>query len=232
VAASAVLRIALFAAIGGSELCAQTARDLFLEKATADGSGRAVHHLGVRYTVLLVDPETRNVRAVDPDAVLHEGDCFAIEFVPNHSGNLYAFNHGSSGAWQLLMPSPQMLDEAGSAQAGEVRRVPAEHCFRLDNKPGVERMVLAITERPDDIRELRELLAKPGATGDRASAPLSVESAGDLLSSWQRLTGRDLRLEKIEKPASTGERPHSVYAVKSSAAESDRLVVEIQIHHE
>jgi len=87
-------------------------------------------------------------------------------------------------------------------------------------------MVLAITERPDDIRDLRELLAKPAGT-----APLKVDSAGDLLNSWQRLTGRDLRLEKIETPG-PGERPHSVYAVKSSASESDRLVVEIQIHHE
>ncbi len=216
--ASTVLRIALFAAIGGSGLYAQTPRDLYLEPATADASRKAVHHLGLRYSILLVDPETRNTRAVDPDAMLHEGDCFAIEFVANRSGNLYAFNHGSSGAWQLLMPSPQMLNEASSAKAGEVRRLPAEHCFRLDNKPGVEKMVLAITERPDDVRDLKDLLAKA--------------SAGDLLNSWQSLTGRDLKLEKIEKPESPGERPHTVYAVKSSAAESDRLVVEIQIHHE
>jgi hypothetical protein len=233
VAAAKALRIAIFAGVLGSALFAQTPRDLYLETAPAGDSAKAVHHLGLRYTILLIDPETRNVREVDPDGILHEGDCFAIEFVPNHSGSLYAFNHGSSGTWQLLMPSPQMLDEARSVKAGEVRRVPSEHCFRLDNKPGVERMVLAITERPDDIRELRESLAKPAAADQPAgAAPVKAESPGDLLTSWQRLTGRDLRLEKIAQPKSAGERPHSVYAVNSSAAESGRLVVEIPIHHE
>ena len=236
---SAGLSVALFVGIAVSGLCAQDPgvrpRDLFLEK-IADSPGKpAAHHLGLRYSVLLVEPETRAVRAADPDGIFHEGDCLAIEFTPNHSGNLYAFNHGSRGAWQLLMPSPQMSGETALVKAGEVKRVPAEHCFRLDDKPGAETLVLAITEKPDDIRQLRALLAKPAvpppAVTTAGAAP-AAESAGDLMDSWQRLATRDLRLEKIAQPGSPGERPQSVYAVNSSAAESGRLVVEIKIRHE
>jgi hypothetical protein len=211
-------------------------RDLYLEK-SADSPGKpSGHHLGLRYTVLLVDPATRSAREADPDKVFHEGDCLAIEFTPNYGGNLYAFNHGSSGAWQLLLPSPQMPAETGFVKAGEVRRVPADYCFRLDDKPGAETLVLAITEKPGDSAQLRALLVKPPApavaVATAGDATPAAQLIGDLMDSWQRLASRDLRLEKIRQPEFAGERPNSVYAVNSSAADSGRLVVEIEIRHE
>ena len=213
------------------------ARDLYLEKLPAAPAGAAAaHHLGLRYNVLLVDPQTRQTRDVDPDAVFHEGDCFAIEFTPNRGGSLYVFNHGSSGAWHLLMPAPGIEEDTGSVKAGELRRVPVDYCFRLDEKPGVETMLLAITEREEDIRDLRALLAKPGSEPGSAATVASTSAApnpaADLIESWQGLASRDLKIEKIPRPETPGERPNSVYVVKSSAATSDRLVVEIKIRHE
>ena len=232
---------AFLAALTGGTLVAQNSpvkpRDLYLEKVSGDSAAAPnQHHLGLRYTELLVDPPTRRVREVDPGTVFHEGDCIAVEFTPNRDGVLYVLNHGSSGDWQLLIPDPRMPDASGAARAGVTLRVPTDYCFGLDNKPGIETLVLAITEREEDARKMRDLLAasrSPAAVGSTASAsPADLNAIRDEVASWQRLGSRDLKLEKIVQPESAGERPNSVYAVMSSASAANRLVIEIEVRHE
>ena len=204
-------------------------RDLYLEKDSADTTAApAVHHLGFRYTELLVDPATKRVREVAPDTVFHQGDCLAVEFTPNRAGTLYVLNHGSSGDWHLLIPDPEMPDASSTARAGATLRVPTSHCFLLDNKPGTEILLLAITERADDAAKMRDLLAPSRA----ASLPAKVDAIRDELESWQRLGSRDLKIEQIDQPESAGERPNSVYAVMASAVAANRLAIEIKVRHE
>lgn len=212
-------------------------RDLYLESfpAAANGPpGTAVPvalHLGLRYTLLLVDPETKRAREADPDGTFKEGDCFAVEFAPNRSGHLYVFNHGSAGEWQLLMPSPLMPEEADSVKASVPVRIPREYCFRLDNKPGTETLVVAVTERQEDVDKLHAVLSTYPATGGSPELVRTAAARGEI-EAWQRMAGRDLMLEKVDQPGTPQERPHTVYAVMSSAAENGRLVVEIKIRHE
>lgn len=215
-------------------------RDLYLEKLPEDSAAApAGHHLGLRYTELLVDPSTRSVREVDPETVFHEGDCLAIEFTPNRDGSLYVLNHGSSGDWHLLIPDPQMPGAWRGAKAGVTLRVPTDYCFRLDGKPGTEVLVLAITEREEDAAKMRDLLA-PSDPASRPTAavaltssagPANVDAVRDEVEGWQRLASRDLKIEKIAQPESAGERANSVYAVMSSSA-ANRLVIEIRVRHE
>jgi hypothetical protein len=215
-------------------------RNLYLEKIPGDSAAEPEgHHLGLRYTELLVDPPTRRVREVDPDTVFHAGDCIALEFTPNRDGALYVLNHGSSGNWQLLIPNPRMPDASAAAKAGATLRVPTDYCFQLDDKPGTETLVLAITEREEDAGKMRDLLAEsrsasgpPAAVSTAGSSPANVDPVRDEVESWRRLAGRDLKIEKIVQPESAGERPHSVYAVMASAAAANRLVIEIQVRHE
>lgn len=228
---------------GGTALAQErilSPRDLYLEKASGDAAvAPEPHHLGLRYTELLVDPSTKRVREVDPATVFHDGDCLAVEFTPNRNGTVYVLNHGSSGDWQLLIPNPQMPDASAAAKAGVTLRVPTDYCFRLEGKPGIETLVLAITERAEDDRKLRDWLAGSGSGSSAAAAAVSAASARsgvgairDELESWQKLGSRDLKLETVANPESAGERPNSVYAVMSSAATAGRLVVEIRIRHE
>jgi|SRR5208283_1180613 len=228
---------------GGTALAQErilSPRDLYLEKAAGDAAVVAEpHHLGLRYTELLVDPSTKRVREVDPETVFHDGDCLAVEFTPNRNGTVYVLNHGSSGDWQLLIPNPQMPDASAAAKAGVTLRVPTDYCFRLEGKPGIETLVLAITERAEDDRKMRDWLAGSGSDSSASAAAVSAASAGssvgairDELESWQKLGSRDLKLETVANPESAGERPNSVYAVMSSAATAGRLVVEIRIRHE
>src|ERR1035437_6325971 len=214
---------ALLAALPVNVLFAQDAsvnpRDLYLEKLSGDSAAApAGHHLGLRYTELLVDPSTKRVREVDPDTVFHEGDCLAVELTPN----------------------PQMPDVSSAAQAGVMLRVPTDYCFLLDGKPGTEILVLAITEREEDAARMRDLLAPsrpasrpPAAVVLTSSAtPANVDAIRDEVPPWQRLASRDLKIEKIAQPESVGERPNSVYAVMSSSSAANRLVIEIKVRHE
>ena len=236
---------ALLAALTVKVLFAQNSsvkpRDLYLEKISGDSAAApAGHHLGLRYTELLVDPSTKRVREVDPDTIFHEGDCLAVEFTPNRNGGLFVLNHGSSGDWQLLIPNPRMPDVSSAAQAGVTLRVPTDYCFRLDDKPGTEILVLAITEREEDAAKMRDLLeaSRPhsGPTAavvlTSSASPANVDAIRDEVESWQRLADRDLTIQKIAQPESAGERPNSVYAVMSSSSAANRLVIEIKVRHE
>lgn len=190
--------------------------------------------------MLMVDPESRRVQAADPDQAFREGNCLAVEVAPNRDGDLYVFNHGSSGDWQLLMPSPLMPGEPTSVKASQLVRLPADHCFILDNQPGVETLVLVVTELKEDVQSIRALLGAQGDGSNATSPPVltPVTTAANLSSvrakieAWQQLASRDMGIQKLAQPQSAGERPFSVYAVNSSAAEAGRLVIEIKIRHE
>ncbi len=226
-------------------------RDLYLQKLSDDAAPvSAGHHLGVRYSLLLVDQSTKEVRGVDPDSVFHEGDCLAVEFTPNRTGSLYVLNHGSSGDWYLLMPDPEMPDASSTAKAGVTLRVPTDYCFRLDGKPGTETLMLAMTEHKEDAAKMLEWLTPPRSVSHPAAAvglvsgpgPANVKAIRDEVQTWQRLGSRDLRIQKVGKTESVAtppgsvrvdsERPDSVYTVMANVAPENRLVIEIKFRHE
>jgi len=221
-------------------VCAQAprARDLYYEKETPAAAVVPVaQHLGVRYNLLKVDPPTRAVQAADPDGNFKEGDCFALDFVPNRDGQLYIFNLGSSGEWQLLLPSPSMPGEIRMVKAGATVRVPQQFCFALDARKGVETMLVAVTNDQKDMdrfsSEMRASILKPGAPSP-AETTVVTKLVRDEVTKWQQqqLTGRDIFVEKVSAAESAGEMPYSVYVVQNSSAESSHFVVEIKIRHE
>lgn len=215
-------------------------RDLYLEKLPPDSaSGSGGHHLGVSYTVKLVDLASATAHEVDPDGSFHEGDCFAVEFTSNRDGGLYIFNHGSSGDWQLLMPSPKMPNEVKTVKAGIPLTVPVEYCFQLDKTEGVETLVLVITERKEDVDQLAENLrpaAHPHGPLVSVAGPdpnqSRMKATRDVVESWREMGSRDMVIQKVSKPEVAGEHPYSVYVVKSVLSDTDRLVIEIKIRHE
>ena len=223
-----------------------SARDLFYEKdipaesngvtpAAAGTPVPGVHHLGLRYRLLKIQPSTRVSQAVDPDGNFGEGDCFAVEFVPNREGRLYVFNFGSSKEWRQLMPSPLMPDEVSMVKAGATVRVPQEFCFQIDDRKGVETLMVAVTDDQQDMERLRPALqaSAKGASETNPRAPNPV-LASDQITSWQtqQLAGRDIVMETLSEVQANGERSYSVYAVRRTSAEASHLVVEIKIRHE
>jgi Domain of unknown function (DUF4384) len=203
----------------------------------------AALHLGLRYNVLKVDPESKAAREVDPDTNFRVGDCLAIRFTPNRSGYIYVFNEGSSGAWQMMLPSPSMPNESKLLKAGVNTRIPQEDCFRINDPPGTDKLLIVLTEKDEDEHKLDDALQHSAQGGNQNLSSVPASQIGEIVIAMeggapkgsqesQRLTSRDLTIEKVGQPLSSNEPPNSVYIAKTAAGKSDRIVIEIKIRHE
>jgi hypothetical protein len=185
-------------------------------RAAATTTIKPVTNLGVRYNVLRVDVATKTRTEVPPDTVFHEKECAAVRIQPNRGGFLYVFNEGSSGKWHTLIPSAEAVDDASVVRAYGLLDVPDVDCFEMYDKPGIERLLIVITDKPEDVLKLNEVLKNP----DR-----EIASSG-------LLKERDLRITRIGKEPSAGEAPYSTYLVNPAASTADRLVIDVKLKHE
>lgn len=193
---------------------------------TNGASLKPASNLGVRYNVLRVDAKTDTRTAVEPDTVFHQGDCVAVRIQPNRGGFLYVFNQASSGNWQVLIPSAETAEDSNIVRAYNLMDVPQNYCFEMDEKPGIERLLIVVTDKPEDVLKLNDTLKK-GTNGDN-----TVVAANDMKPFTPTMQGRDLKITRVGAKAAAGEAPYSTYLVNAAATTSDRLVLEIKLKHE
>jgi hypothetical protein len=187
-------------------------------------------NLGVRYNVLRVDARTNTRTEVSPDTIFHEKDCIAVRIQPNRGGFLYVFNQASSGSWQALIPSPQTADDSNVVHAYNLMDVPENYCFEMDEKPGTERLLIVVTDKPEDVMKLNDSL-KNGTTPGNGKPEGYVVAEADMKPFTSGLQGRDLKVTRVGAKAEAGEAPYSTYLVNAAATTSDRLVLEIKLKH-
>jgi hypothetical protein len=196
-------------------------------------------HLGLRYTLLLVDANTNT--PTDSTRVFKQGECVAIELESNRSGYLYVMNRQSDGNWAPLIPSSQAPEETNTLDPGKRIRVPKEHCFQIDDPPGTETMVVVFSRDPRDFMQLYEGMkgstpaeAAPNPRRKAADQTL-VADAGKVNSAVDQITKqfgtRNLSIRRLDQPKTPQERPHSVYIVNVSDRPSSTLVARIEIRH-
>jgi hypothetical protein len=201
-----------------------------------------VQNLGLRYNVMLVDTASGAAQPADPERKFRRGECLALEFEANRSGYLYVLEQGSSGRWQPLFPSEQMPDESNIVRARTRVRVPSNHCFQIEDPPGVERMFVVLSRNPEDLYDLHQAI-RGGQGGTTAPVPAGGAQTPPVMLAMARLNrevdrfaadlrSRDLKIVKIARPEAAGEPANSVYVVNAStAAPADRVVTEIRIDH-
>jgi hypothetical protein len=199
----------------------------------------SVSHLGVRYNVLLIDSSSGSEQPVDPSRLFHDSDCLALSVQSNYDGYLYVLDRGSSGKWDVLLPSMDMADESNFVKARTTVKAPAQYCFSLSNPPGVEHLYLVLARSPQDISQLNSAVkasrggsaaAETSSGSDSQTAkPPSIETQMARLE--QGMRSRDLRITKVSKPGAAGEPANAVYVVDTSPGASDRIITEIQITH-
>ena len=188
-------------------------------------------NLGVRYNVLLVDA-SNSAKEVDPGGEFRKEDCLAVQVQSNYDGYLYVLDRGSSGKWDVVLPSMELPDESNFVKARTDVRAPAQACFSLDNPPGVEHLYLVLARSPQDVSALNAAIkssreSQPGG-GTDTKPQSNIETQVARLE--QGLQSRDLRITKVKQPQA-GEPANAVYVVDTSAAGTDRIVTEIQIKH-
>jgi len=180
---------------------------------------------------LKVDAASNSRTEVSPDTVFHEKDCIAVRIQPNRGGFLYVFNQASSGAWQALIPSPETADDSNIVRAYNLMDVPENYCFEMDDKPGTERLLIVVTDKPEDVMKLNDSLKNGAAPSGGKTDGGYVVAEADMKPFTSGLQGRDLKVTRVGAKTEAGEAPYSTYLVNAAATTSDRLVLEIKLKH-
>lgn len=197
-----------------------------------------VQHLGVRYNLVLVDDNSVE-KPVDTARTFHQGDCLSLRVEANRAGYLYVIEQGSSGKWDVLLPSSAMTGETNAIRARTVEKIPTTYCFSVDASPGIEHVYLIFSRNEEDVRELNSIVtarqSSTGNTGAPSSKP-AIDAAEPVTRQMavlrDGLQGRDLTIKKIATPMDPGEPANSVYVVNTSDTPTDRLITEIQLRHQ
>jgi hypothetical protein len=210
-----------------------------VETSTVAKTNPEVTHLGLRYSLLMVDKTTAEAKPVSPSEVFDQGDCFSLEFQSNRSSYLYVFNLGSSGAWKALLPTPAMPEEGNFLPAFTTIRVPSSHCFRVSAPSGVEHLFVVLARNPQDVNELNQSIKNSRGGEPQPSPPdqtgaQMMAMASNLTQAVQKianLKSRDLEIQEVGGTKNTAEPVPAVYIVHTSATPSDKVTTEIQITH-
>jgi len=196
---------------------------------------RSQGNLGLRYTLVKVT-DAGSMDASDSD-VFHAGDCVQLKVESNSSGFLYVLHHGPDGNWQPLMPSPKMPDESNRIEAFKEIQIPANYCFRFDDKPGIEKLFLAVAGSEDAMPDLHRAIQSGNEnqqTASRASGGPEM-MALNLNHQVDALRGRGMEIMQVERVVETPAQrntAHAVYVVNASNKTNDHVIAEIRLRHE
>ena len=193
----------------------------------------AAMHLGLRYNVVLVNPDTRATREADPDAVLPNGSCFAIDIVSNRSGYLYVLAKQSSGEWLPLLPSAEMPDENNLIEQGKKVRIPQSYCFEVHPPAGSETLFVVLSRDPRDVFDLYEGIKRQAAPA--ATRPPLLRADAGVPATVKKMTEmfgtRDIVIRKIDQPQAAAEPAHAVYVVNASDRPTASVATQIVVKH-
>jgi hypothetical protein len=209
------------------------------ETSSATAAAPEVPHLGLKYSLLLVDKSTGDAKPVSSSQVFDQGECFGLELQANRSGYLYVFNLGSSGNWKPLLPNQEMPEEGNFVPGFTTVRIPSTHCFRIAGPPGGEHLFVVLSRNVQDVNDLNRSIRNGGA-GEPQPSPqhdASVQVAAlvsDLNKEVQKLValkGRDLEIQEVGATPNASAPPPAVYVVHTSSTPSDKVMTEIKITH-
>ncbi len=219
----------------------------------------AVEHLGLNYSVMLVDQNCGGGRPVDADRNFRNGEHFTLSFEPNMSGYLYIFSQGTDGNWVRLLPSERMAGEENFLTGRQRITIPKNYCFTVEPPAGVDRMIVVLARNVENVASLNAAMQAEHGGGPppppgQPPRQGRVEMASVLNKEVEQLRplayDRNIGITKAEAPADqeqpakaaprtkavqtgrTAEIPHSVFVVNTSAAPVNRIVLEVKIRHE
>ncbi|MBS1854453.1 MAG: DUF4384 domain-containing protein [Acidobacteria bacterium] len=208
--------------------------------AKAGESAAAALHLGLRYTLLLVDDRTHVGAPVDPTRNFRKGECVAMNIEANRSGYLYVLAKESGGDWEPLFPTPEAPGEDNRIDPGQVVRTPRESCFEIEDPPGTETLFVVLSRDPRDIDQLAESVKLPREKARQTAQAAPVNGVVEQMTA--NFGTRDLTFREAAPPPAavrqTGakggaraEPRHAVYVVSGSAKPAATLVTRIEINH-
>jgi hypothetical protein len=222
-----------------------------IQLVSENGYGAAPHlvrtaenRLGLRYSVLLRDPDGQYVE-VAPGTIFHSGDHIRLSLMANEPGYLYVITQGSSGSWSPLFPKPGSPADANKITQGAVQQIPGRQSFLFDTHTGVDKLFVILSRTP--IADLdQKIQSLKGSTPAKTEAP-APDASGQVLEAEnhipdvfvQQLASRDLTLvdeEKVdEAPTASHDGEKAVYVVSkmtSAQGNGSEVVASIKLEHQ
>ena len=204
--------------------------------------------LGVRYS--LMKRTESGLVEVDPGGTFRAGDRIRVSIEVNDTAYLYIVNRGSSGAWKVLFPSPEVQDGDNRVEPGRRYQIPSGHVFTFDEQPGVEKLFLVLSRQPEaDLENLIYTLSRRPASGIPPALPPAVEPPAakpeklllaqnvrpiddGLIGRLRNTYARDLIIEKVDESTPGPKKEQAVYVVNTTGRDDARVVVDIDLNHQ
>jgi hypothetical protein len=198
--------------------------------------------LGVRYSIVKYADE--DAVEVDPELVFRSGDKIKLRLQVNDEAYLYVVMQGSSGAWRVMFPSPDVDAGSNKVVPGRMYDIPGNTRLVFDEQPGAEKLFIVLSRKPET--EIDKLIYDLESGSRKAAQPKPDQSKSLMASAAlsnsmvehvrQGVTARDLVFEKVDEskpaPKTSGvSKETAVYVVNASRAAESRLVADIQLKH-
>lgn len=179
----------------GTAVSAQKARDLFIEKANNEDTGKS----GVKFRILLKRGDQRE-RYVAPNEMFYSGDKIKLAFDINFSGHVAMLSMGSSGKISLLFPYDGVDTAVEPSEFEQLFPAASNAWITFDDQPGTERITVLFST--NSISSIDDVLEKTKASN---SISVSAEVQGILVQlnarSLRRSKSRDLSIQTVNKEA-------------------------------
>jgi hypothetical protein len=117
-------------------------------EAVATSAPASLSPLGLGYTILSLNRETKDFVAVEPGHVFREGDELRLMLETNANGYLYVFNTENKGQPVMLYPNVT-LDGGSNKISGHTSEFyPAEQSFEIVEKAAIEHLYVIFSRNP------------------------------------------------------------------------------------
>lgn len=202
--------------------------------------------LALKYRILKRTEEGR-YDEVDTDTVFRSGDKIRVSVESNDNGYLYIVQQGSSKTWNLLFPNSEIDSGSNHIQRNREYDLPGGGRFTFDEQPGVERLFVILTRKPEP--DLEKLIYSLQGTPSKPASGSKPEEPSKMILAQNRIDGavidrlrgtvlaRDLVFEKVndDGPVSTssGKRKEkAMYVASQDRTSGARVVVDMALKHQ
>ncbi len=194
--------------------------------------------LGLRYSILKRTGSGQE--EVDAATVFHAGDRIRLSIEVNSPGRLYIVNRGSSGAWNVLFPSPEVAGGDNRVQPGMRYEIPSGHTFTFDERAGEEKLFIVLSRQPvPDLERLIYSLGESATPKPAEEKPAKLMLAANmtpiddsLVGRLRRAYSRDLIIEKVDESTPGPRTEKAVYTVNPSTKPDARLIADVTLNHQ
>jgi hypothetical protein len=197
--------------------------------------------LGLRYIVQRYTPDGV-ITDVPSDTVFHSGDHIRFSVEANTPGYLFVVNRGSSGAWKLMFPSPEIADGNNRVEPMRQYAMPpgAGMFFTFDSNAGAENAFIVFSRQPEP--DLEGLMYSLQGKKNAAAPEAPVQSSKELIQSvnisnttidrMRTAYSRDLIIEKVNPNTPGDQKETAVYVVNPTGSADSRVVADIHLVHQ